>query len=226
MPRGTKADADLDLLTAVERGEVVTQQTLKHELGVSVGLINALLKRAVKKGLVKVREAPYRRFAYYLTPQGFVEKGRLVADYIEFSLELFRDARDQYAEIFRDIRERRLDSVVLIGGGELTEIAVLASFGEEAVVTAIVDPGANVHPSLRDYRAVLAQLAGPHRRGDHHGSAFAAADLRGSAPQSSDVASLCPPDTTHHGGPRGAAGAVRPLRRRHNVTTSSPLIAA
>ena len=32
----------------------------------------------------------------------------------------------------------------MIGGGELTEIAVLAAFGEEAVVIAIVDPGANV----------------------------------------------------------------------------------
>ena len=108
MPRGTKADADLNLLSAVERGEVITQQTLKHELGVSVGLINALLKRAVKKGLVKVHEAPYKRFAYYLTPQGFAEKGRLVANYIEFSLGLFRDARDQYAEIFREIREADL----------------------------------------------------------------------------------------------------------------------
>ena len=78
MPRGTKADADLDLLTAVERGEVVTQQMLKHELGVSVGLINALIKRAVKKGLVKVREAPYKRYVYYLTPHGFAEKGRLL----------------------------------------------------------------------------------------------------------------------------------------------------
>ena len=50
---------------------------LKHELGVSVGLINTLIKRAVKKGLVKVREAPYKRYAYYLTPHGFAKKVRL-----------------------------------------------------------------------------------------------------------------------------------------------------
>ena len=52
MPKGTKADADLDLLTALERGEVVTQQMLTHDVGISVGLINALIKRAIKKGLV------------------------------------------------------------------------------------------------------------------------------------------------------------------------------
>jgi DNA-binding MarR family transcriptional regulator len=144
VPRGTKADADLDLLTAVERGEVVTQQTLKRELGVSVGLVNALIKRAVKKGLVKMREAPYKRYAYYLTPQGFAEKGRLVADYLEFSLGLFREARNQYADIFREIRRRGFDRrVVLVGGGELAEIAVLAAVGEDITLLGIVDSGAN-----------------------------------------------------------------------------------
>ena len=145
MPRGTKADADLDLLTAVERGEVVTQQMLKHELGVSVGLINALIKRAVKKGLVKVRQAPYKRYAYYLTPRGFAEKSRLVSDYLEYSLTLFRESRDQYAEIFRDLKSRGIAShVVLIGGGDLAEIAVLAAVGEGIKLAGIVDPRSNV----------------------------------------------------------------------------------
>ena len=144
MPRGTKADADLDLLTAVERGEVVTQQMLKQELGVSVGLINALIKRAVKKGLVKVREAPYKRYAYYLTPHGFAEKGRLVASYLEFSLDLFREARDQYSAIFLQLKRRGMASrVVLVGGGDLAEIAILAAVGESVSLLGIVDPGAN-----------------------------------------------------------------------------------
>lgn len=144
VPRGTKSDADLDFLSAIERGEVVTQQTLKQEIGVSVGLINALIKRAIKKGLVKSRQAPYKRYAYYLTPHGFSEKGRLVAKYLETSLHFFRDARDEYADIFRKVRELQLQRVVLVGGGELAEIAVLAAANEEFELLSIVDPGANV----------------------------------------------------------------------------------
>jgi DNA-binding MarR family transcriptional regulator len=145
VPRGTKADADLDLLTALERGEVVTQQMLKHDVGVSIGLVNALIKRAIKKGLVKARQAPYKRYAYYLTPQGFAEKGRLVAEYLECSLDLFRRARDQYANILRQIaRQGGKSRVVLVGGGELAEIAVLAAVGENITLLAIIDPGANV----------------------------------------------------------------------------------
>lgn len=145
MPRGTKADVDLDLLTALEAGEVVTQQKLTRDIGVSIGLVNALVKRAVKKGLVKAQQAPYKRYAYYLTPRGFAEKGRLVAQYLENSLDLFRKARDQYGGILREIgSDGSLKRVVLFGGGELAEIAVLAAVGEGVQLLAIIDPGANV----------------------------------------------------------------------------------
>lgn len=145
MPRGKKADVDLDLLTALEGGGIVTQQKLTRDIGVSIGLVNALVKRAVKKGLVKAQQAPYKRYAYYLTPRGFAEKSRLVAQYLENSLDLFRKARDQYGEILREIgTDRSLKKVVLFGGGELAEIAVLAAVGEGVALLAIIDPGANV----------------------------------------------------------------------------------
>ena len=67
----------LSLLESVERDGEQTQRRLASELGVALGLINAYLKRCVTKGLMKVSEAPARRYAYYLTPQGFAEKARL-----------------------------------------------------------------------------------------------------------------------------------------------------
>ena len=138
MPRGIKSDAELDLFTAVERGEVMTQVALKQRVGVSVGLINALVKRAVNKGYVKIRQAPYRRYAYYLTPQGFREKSRLVAKYLETSLSFFRQAREQYAEIFRQAGESGAEKLVLVGEGELAEIALLAAYGQQVSVLAVV----------------------------------------------------------------------------------------
>ncbi len=159
MPKGTKVDPDLSLLMAVERGEVITQQMLKQELGVSVGLTNALIKRAVKKGLVKVRQAPYKRYAYYLTPRGFSEKSRLVVDYLNYSLSLFRESRDRYGEIFRELRRLGMASrVVLVGGGDLAEIAVLAAVGEQIKLLGIVDPSAREKTSygLRVERTVAA----------------------------------------------------------------------
>ncbi|AGH97787.1 helix-turn-helix domain-containing protein [Micavibrio aeruginosavorus] len=140
MSEHMKLKAELDFLTAIERGEVVTQMTLKQRIGVSVGLINALLKRAVGKGYVKVRRAPYKRYAYYLTPQGFSEKSRLVAAYLESSIDFLRQARAQYADIFETSLRQGKGCFALAGAGELAEIAILSTLGQDVKNLIILDP--------------------------------------------------------------------------------------
>ena len=51
----------LDLLNSVERDGGQSQRRLASELGIALGLVNAYLRRCVKKGLVKATEAPARR---------------------------------------------------------------------------------------------------------------------------------------------------------------------
>ena len=96
-----KGEITLKVLNAVHRDDAVTQRNLAKDLGVALGIANAVLKRCVEKGLVKVRHTPARRYAYYLTPQGFSEKSRLTARYLSNSLRFFREARVQFIEIFR-----------------------------------------------------------------------------------------------------------------------------
>ncbi len=143
MPEETRIRSELDVLASIERGEVITQAALTRRIGVSIGLINALLRRAIHKGYVKTRQVPYKRYVYYLTPRGFVEKSRLVAEYLDRSLHLFRVARTEYSELMSAARQGGMTRLVLIGGGDLAEIAVLAAWGENVTLVGIVDPGAN-----------------------------------------------------------------------------------
>ena len=143
MARPSKANSQLDFLTAVERGEIVTQMSLSKRIGVAVGLINALLKRSMSKGYVKARQAPYKRYAYYLTPKGFAEKSRLVADYLESSLGFFRKARQQYTEIYQRADRQDLKRLAVVGSGELLEIALLTALAEDVTLVAVVDAGSN-----------------------------------------------------------------------------------
>src|SRR5580698_4705894 len=89
----------LNLLTSLEDG-ATSQRRIASELGVALGLVNAYLRRCVNKGLVKVSEAPARRYAYYLTPHGFAEKSRLTVEYLGISFSFFRQARAECADIF------------------------------------------------------------------------------------------------------------------------------
>jgi DNA-binding MarR family transcriptional regulator len=129
----------LSVLTSVERDSAITQRQLARELGIALGLANAYLRRCVRKGLVKMRQVPLNRYAYYLTPQGFAEKSRLTAEYLTVSLDFFRRARGDCAALFREREAEGWKLVALYGAGELAEIAALSA-GETAVeVGCIVD---------------------------------------------------------------------------------------
>jgi DNA-binding MarR family transcriptional regulator len=136
-----KAAIVLGLLTAVQDDSAVTQRSLARQLGIALGIANATFQRCVEKGLIKVREAPARRYAYYLTPHGFAEKSRLTAQYLAYSLQFFRDARDQCEALLRGCANRGWRRVVLAGAGELAEIVRLCGQESGVELLGIIDAG-------------------------------------------------------------------------------------
>jgi DNA-binding MarR family transcriptional regulator len=139
---GKHARIILGLLDSVERDGAQSQRHLAAELGIALGLVNAYLKRCVKKGLVKASEAPARRFVYYLTPQGFAEKSRLTVEYLSSSFGFFRRAKEDSADLFEEARARGFDRVALIGRSDLAEIAAICALESGVKIVAMIDPNA------------------------------------------------------------------------------------
>lgn len=130
----------LGVLNAIDRDAAVTQRSVAQELGIALGLANAYLKRCVRKGLIKVGQAPTRRYAYYLTRKGFAEKSRLTASYLSSSFAFFRNARRQMTEAMAEAQARHWTTLALAGGGELAEIATLCAHGLPVRLAAVIDP--------------------------------------------------------------------------------------
>jgi len=94
----------LEILQAIEGDSEVTQRHLASRPGVALGLANSYLKRCVKKGLIKIQQAPANRYAYYLIPKGFAEKIRLTAEYLSLSFDFYRRAsNDCHQAIAQDL---------------------------------------------------------------------------------------------------------------------------
>jgi len=143
---GPEADKDkilLGLLESVERNGGQSQRHLASELGIALGLVNAYLKRCVKKGLVKVAHAPARRYAYYLTPQGFAEKSRLTIEYLTYSFSFFRQARADCARTLASAQENGWGRIALAGISDLAEIAVICAVESGIAIVAVVDAEAS-----------------------------------------------------------------------------------
>jgi DNA-binding MarR family transcriptional regulator len=134
----------LDLLNSVASDGAQSQRRLAAELGIALGLVNAYLRRCVRKGLLKVNEVPKRRYMYYLTPQGFAEKSRLTVEYLSVSFGFFRRAKAECGVLFNTTAERGFLRVALAGISDLAEIAMICALDTGVQVTAIVDPDATV----------------------------------------------------------------------------------
>ena len=143
MPRQVTDNSEpqviLDLLRAVDRNETLTQRSVAHDLGIALGLVNSYLKRCIGKGLIKVKQAPNKRFAYYLTPKGFSEKTRLTAEFLSQSLSLFRQAHESYDVLLKTCAKRNYRRLALCGVGDLANIVKLLAREYPFEIVAIID---------------------------------------------------------------------------------------
>ena len=163
--RGEDDHLVLGLLESVEQDSTKSQRRLAAELGIAVGLVNAYLNRCIRKGLVKVAEAPARRYAYYLTPQGFVEKSRLSLQYLTYSFQFFREAKVDCLNAFRAARELGIAYVALSGVSDLAEIATICARESNVEIIAVVDDNTPHEsfagiPIVRNYDAVDGRVGG------------------------------------------------------------------
>jgi DNA-binding MarR family transcriptional regulator len=140
----TKADREeqlvLELLDAVGKQNDLSQRHLAQHLGVALGLANSYLKRCIRKGLIKISEAPANRYLYYLTPKGFAEKSRLTAKYLSYSFAFYRKAGESCAAMFAVCAARGWRRVLLCGMSDLAEIAVLRASETNIEIVGVYDP--------------------------------------------------------------------------------------
>ncbi|EKS36399.1 winged helix-turn-helix transcriptional regulator [Afipia broomeae] len=155
----------LGLLNSVEQDGARSQRHFAAELGIALGLVNAYLNRCIKKGLVKASQAPARRYAYYLTPQGFAEKSRLTVEYLSSSFGFFRKAKADCTKVFETAKERNLKHLVLLGVSDLAEIAAICAIESDVSLVCAIDPSNQSTrfvglPVVREFDAVGTQVDG------------------------------------------------------------------
>jgi DNA-binding MarR family transcriptional regulator len=124
---------ELQLMEALEAEPETSQADLAAKVGVAVGTVNWYLKRWSAKGYVKVRRISRWRWRYLLTPQGMSEKALLATKYVEASMRIYRQTREQAKNLLEQVLEAGYQRVVIHGDGDIAEICQLTclEFGLE-----------------------------------------------------------------------------------------------
>ena len=76
-------DVEVLILEELEKNSDITQRELSEKTGLSLGMVNLLLKKFIKKGFVKLERLNSKSFRYILTPEGFKEKSEKTIEYIK-----------------------------------------------------------------------------------------------------------------------------------------------
>lgn len=114
-----------DLLEAIESDPDITQASLATRLGVAVGTVNWHLKRLVAKGYVKVKRAERKKLRYIITPEGIALRAKLTMAYIENSMQLYRDVREQAQEAIQQAKTHGFDRIAIDGNGDIADVCRL-----------------------------------------------------------------------------------------------------
>ena len=73
---------EFSILSYIDQNSDATQRELSEHVGVSLGTINIVLKKLIKKGLVKIEKLQPNSIRYFLTPNGIANKLERTYGYI------------------------------------------------------------------------------------------------------------------------------------------------
>ena len=128
----------LTLFNTVESRPEINQRQLARELDVSLGLTNTYFQRVLKKGWVRAQQVKPRRWLYFLTPQGALEKSRLSLSYLHRTLESFRELKSKGDEHLRILSKKGVSGIHLCGEDDLTEILSYCFSGFEIELLSVI----------------------------------------------------------------------------------------
>ena len=124
-PSETGRYRDHQILDELSNNDALTQRDLSKRMGIALGLVNSYIKNLMAKGYITVRNIPSKRYAYYLTPKGFVEKSRLAYDLLHDYTRIYREAKNNYRQLFFELEHAGVKRIVFAGADEVAEFAYI-----------------------------------------------------------------------------------------------------
>ncbi len=128
----------LTLFNTVESSSEINQRQLARELDVSLGLTNTYFQRVLKKGWIRAKQVKPRRWLYFLTPQGALEKSRLSLSYLHRTLDSFRELKSKGDEHLRILSNKGVSGIHLCGEDDLTEVLSFCFSGFEIELLSMI----------------------------------------------------------------------------------------
>ena len=117
---------EFSILTYIDQNSDATQRQLSEHVGVSLGTINILVKRLVKKGLLKIERMQPNSIRYFLTPSGLANKLERTYGYIVRTWREIEQLKQHIISLTHQVAKKDAVDIVYFFGPDDDFAAILS----------------------------------------------------------------------------------------------------
>lgn len=118
-PEDHFSEKDIRVLDQIAQNPTISQRALARNTGISLGLINVIVKKFLKTGSLQITHLNKRKLEYLLTPEGFLAITRRTYRYVSKTITDYQRLQQQLTCLLRDLQKRGYESFSVYGDGEL-----------------------------------------------------------------------------------------------------------
>ncbi len=119
-------DYEFKIIDEIGKDLNTTQRKISHQIGLSLGMTNLIIKKLIAKGYVKVKGLNRRNVQYILTPRGFAEKARKTHRYLLRSIDTLKAVKDKIQDTILEYYKKGEKNFIILGKGELADIVEIS----------------------------------------------------------------------------------------------------
>ena len=105
---------------------LASQRVLAENAGMSIGLMNAVIKRFVERGWIMLTNVNMRKLAYAITPEGIAELKARSQKFAKRTFELANTYNDTLCNIIRQEKSQGKNTLVLYGKSYIRFLLIYA----------------------------------------------------------------------------------------------------
>ncbi len=110
---------EFEILDVLDNQVITTQRQLSEFAGISLGLVNYVIKSLLEKGLVKLgdfRKNPRKiSYAYLLTPKEIDTKSKLAVKFVTTKLRVYHSLRNRLARRLNAVEKKGHVRIMFVG---------------------------------------------------------------------------------------------------------------
>ncbi len=120
------SEREIAILELLANGNAATQRQVADASGFSLGFVNAVVRRLVRTGHLKIQSLTAKKVRYILTPKGLSEKSRRSYDYLKRTVRTYNTCLERIGSLIDGRIQSGQRRFVVVGEGDIAELVSIA----------------------------------------------------------------------------------------------------